>query len=439
MKSSITCDMEGRILTMNSAAEKIFGYKKEELINKKRVSIFSPGEIVLQNVAGWLDEAVKKGEYMGETQFVKKDGTLINAKIRITPTFGDGKDKPQTGYCGITEVIDKKVTVPIKFSTKLIKALAITRMPFLSACIMPVLVGGAYSKIVLQNTNPLVFYLILFGVCLLHLASNVMNDYFDVKDGTDEANNNYFQQYSGGSRAIELGLISLKGTKQLGTLLYLLSSLVGVALYIITDQNINILILGLLGLLIGYFYTAPPFRIVARRGLGELFIALAFGPLITLGTVVAMSSSLPMFAFLYEPYLLPSLLIGLPCGLLTANILLINEFPDAESDATTGKNHLIVTFGKEKGIMIYAIILLLAIFSLFYMASSNIVENLKTFTSLSLNGFHVLGILLSFLGTSVWLKIRSNYKERSLVKYNIQTIMLSAFFGLMICLVIRYF
>ena len=41
----------------------------------------------------------------------------------------------------------------------------------------------------------------------------------------------------------------------------------------------------------------------------KFFIALAFGPLITLGTVVAMSSSLPMFDFLYEPYLLPSLLI----------------------------------------------------------------------------------------------------------------------------------
>ena len=64
-KSTITCDMEGVILTMNDGAEQIFGYKKEELIGKKRVSIFSPGEIVLQNVAGWLDEAVKNGEYIG--------------------------------------------------------------------------------------------------------------------------------------------------------------------------------------------------------------------------------------------------------------------------------------------------------------------------------------------------------------------------------------
>ena len=52
MKSVITCDLEGKILTMNDGAEKLFGYSKEELINKKRVSIFSPGEIVLQNVIG---------------------------------------------------------------------------------------------------------------------------------------------------------------------------------------------------------------------------------------------------------------------------------------------------------------------------------------------------------------------------------------------------
>ena len=50
MKSVITCDMEGRVLTMNDDAEKVFGYKKSEIIGKKRVSIFSPGEIVLHNV-----------------------------------------------------------------------------------------------------------------------------------------------------------------------------------------------------------------------------------------------------------------------------------------------------------------------------------------------------------------------------------------------------
>ena len=92
MKSVITCDMEGRVLTMNDDAVKIFGYKKEEIIGKKRVSIFSPGEIVIQNVGNWLATADKLGEFVGKTYFLKKDGTKINAKISIRPTFADKID-----------------------------------------------------------------------------------------------------------------------------------------------------------------------------------------------------------------------------------------------------------------------------------------------------------------------------------------------------------
>ena len=50
MKSVIICDMEGVIETINSDGEKLFGYSKEELVGKKRVSLFSAGEIVIQNV-----------------------------------------------------------------------------------------------------------------------------------------------------------------------------------------------------------------------------------------------------------------------------------------------------------------------------------------------------------------------------------------------------
>ena len=81
MKSVITCDMEGRVLTMNNGAVKIFGYEKDEIIGKKRVSIFSPGDIVIQNVGNWLATADKLGEFIGKTYFLKKDGTKINAKI----------------------------------------------------------------------------------------------------------------------------------------------------------------------------------------------------------------------------------------------------------------------------------------------------------------------------------------------------------------------
>ena len=170
MKSVITCDMEGVIETMNADAEQIFGYNKEELIAKKRVSLFSPGEIVLQNVAGWLDTAVKEGEYKGETYFINKKGEKLNARIRITPTFANGKDKPQTGYCGVTELIEKDVEVPINFSTKLIKMLAITRMPFTSASLLPIFVIGAYFGGIGDNlfSVPL-FVLTIFGILIAHL------------------------------------------------------------------------------------------------------------------------------------------------------------------------------------------------------------------------------------------------------------------------------
>ena len=370
-KSTITCDMEGRILTMNDGAEQVFGYPKDELIGKKRVSLFSPGEIVLQNVEGWLNEAVKEGEYVGKTNFIKKNGEKFNAKIRITPTFANGKDNPQTGYCGVTEVIDEEVKVPINFSTKLIKGLAITRMPFTSASILPILAVGAYFAGVGDELfNVTNFVLCIFGVLIAHLGVNVLNDYFDVKDGTDEANSDYFQQVSGGSRAIELGLISLSGTKKLGLILTAVALLIGGIVLLSTNPaNFNsVIYIGLAGLFLGYFYTAPPLRLVAKKGLGELTIFLAFGQLITLGTAFAIFNG--NLSSVDHNHLMNCLLIGVPMGLLTTNILLINEFPDMKSDMKTNKNHLVVTFGKKASRWIYLLILALAIYSTYALASS---------------------------------------------------------------------
>ncbi len=432
MKSVITCDMEGRVLTMNDAAVKIFGYKKEEIIGKKRVSIFSPGEIVIQNVGSWLATADKLGEFVGKTYFLKKDGTKINAKISIRPTFADGKSNAQTGYCGVTEVIDEDVTVPINLSTKIIKGVAITRVPFTSASIFPMLAIAAYyagSGDGLFSVTSLL--LAVFGVLLLHLSSNVFNDYFDVSDGTDEANNEYFQPggaaITGGSRAIELGIITLNKTKTVAISLLLASLLVAGFLfyniYQVTGTTSNVegaLAVGISGLFLGYFYTARPLRLVARRGLGELAIFLAFGPLLTLGTGYAISAE--TIGFLSsEFYMLLSL--GVPFGFLTTNILYINQFPDAESDAKTGKNHLVVTFGKKAARWGYLMILSLAFYSSVYLNDLlNVHENFNS------NVFLVGNALLYLFGLSIFMKLLKDYEKRELVNANIQTIILQTLF-----------
>jgi len=432
MKSVITCDMEGRVLTMNNGAEQIFGYKKQEIIGKKRVSIFSPGEIVIQNVGNWLSTADKFGEFIGKTYFLKKDGTKINAKIRITPLFGNGKDKPQTGYCGETVLIDEKVDVPINFLTKIIKGVAITRVPFTSASIFPMLAIAAYYAGLGDGLFSITSLLLaIFGVLLLHLSSNVFNDYFDVSDGTDEANNEYFQPagaaITGGSRAIELGIITLEKTKTVALSLLFSSLLVAGFLfyniYNVTGATSNVegaLAVGLSGLFLGYYYTARPLRLVARRGLGELAIFFAFGPLLTLGTGYAISTE--TIGFLSsEFYMLISL--GIPFGFLTTNILYINQFPDAISDASTGKNHLVVTFGKKAARWGYLIILSLAFYSSVYL--NNLLNVHENFNS---NVFLVGNALLYLFGLSIFMKLLKNYEKRELVNANIQTIVLQTLF-----------
>ena len=426
-KSTITCDMEGRILTMNDGAEQVFGYPKEELIGKKRVSIFSPGEIVLQNVEGWLDQAVKKGEYIGKTYFIKKNKEKFNAKIRITPTFANGKDKAQTGYCGVTEVIEENVDVPINFSTKLIKGLAITRMPFTSASILPILAVGAYFAGVGDGLfNILNFVLCIFGVLIAHLSVNVLNDYFDFKDGTDEENNDYFQQVSGGSRAIELGLITLAGTKKLGIILTIVALLIGGTILFSTNPaNVDaVLMITLIGLFLGYFYTAPPLRLVARRGLGELTIFLTFGPLITLGTAFAIFNGDLSMA---QEHLMNCLYIGIPMGLLTTNILLINEFPDMKSDTKTNKNHLVVTFGKKASRWIYLLILALTAYTTLMLANSVGSEKLLIpLAILVIYGGYIFSILFK------------KYESRELVAANWGTITLQALFSIAVCLTLLF-
>ena len=426
MKSTITCDMEGVIETMNNDAEKIFGYKKEELIGKKRVSLFSPGEIVLQNVEGWLNTAVKEGEYIGETYFLKKNGDRFNAKIRITPTFANGKDQPQTGYCGVTEVIDKNVEVPINFSTKMIKILAITRMPFTSASLLPVFIVGSYFAGMGDGLfNIPLFMLTIFGILIAHLGMNVFNDYFDGKDGTDEANVEYFQQVSGGSRAIELGLITLKNTRTLGVILILLAlGIAGIILSNINPFNMTgAMQIAVAGLLLGYFYTARPIRLVARRGLGEIAIFLAFGPLLTLGTGYAIFNG----DFENSIHFINCLLIGIPVGLLTTNILLINEFPDMKSDAKTGKNHLVVTFGKKASRWIYFLFLILAVGSSLYM-----------YQELSNKYLLIPTIFCLLFGLMIFKHILKHYEARTLVDANWKTIGLQALYSIILCICLLF-
>ncbi|MEK9755621.1 MAG: UbiA family prenyltransferase [Bacteroidota bacterium] len=449
MKSVIICDMEGLITNLNDGAVKMFGYDSKELVGKKRVSIFSPGEIVLQNVLGWLKNANETGEHNTKTNFVRKDGSTFSAKIKITPNFADGKDKPQTGYCGITEEIDENVNVKINLGTKIIKGVAITRVGFASASLFPVfLVGCYYAGIGDSLFSPLSLTLTTFGILFFHLFSNLYNDFFDVTHGTDEANTEYFNagmnspilkgaQLSGGSRAVELGLITLKGTKNLANIMFSLGVITAVGILYLSFLNtgstsnlINSALIAIIGVLIGYFYTAKPIRLSSLYGLGELSIFLAFGPLLTLGTGFAISND-TIGLFTSEFYNL--LILGIPIGLLTTNILFINQYPDYTSDKEVGKNNLVVLLGKKSSRWVYALNLAIAVGSLYYIS-----ENIISASQSTLFMFLLIPITMLYafyLVTGLF----KNYASRSLIKYNIHTIYFHMIFSFIYMIILANF
>ena len=442
MKSVIICDMEGVIQEMNKGALEMFGYTKKELIGKKRVSIFSPGEIVIQNVLGWLEVANKKGKSLVKTNFIKKDGSKFNAEILITPNFANGKDQPQTGYCGITKEINEEVNIPINLTTKIIKGIAITRGGFTLASILPMII----VSVMLSQYNSLSIFnsiVSILGVICVHIFGNLYNDYFDVKSGTDENNNEYFNvgdkslilrgaQISGGSRAIELGLITLKNTKKLGTFM-IASALIcviilSINIFLQTGSLNNIyaiIIIGLIGSLLAYFYTAEPLRLSARKGLGELTIFLTFGPLLTLGSFFAMSNS--EVAINFEAFKL-FLLIGIPLGLLTTNILFINQYPDYKSDKKSDKINLVVLFGKKMSRWIYFLNLILILISTYYFFDSFS----KSLNNLNISGFYIILSLLTVYGLYIFRGLFKYFDSRELVNYNIQTI----YYQIVFCLAI---
>ena len=406
VKSTITCDMEGRLETFNAGAEEIFGYKASEVIGKARVSLFSPGLTVLQNVPTWLNVARTKGKFEGESVFIRKDGSRFPAKIRITPTKKDGL---QIGYCGVTTPLPQSelahVEPKISLFTKVFSALVVTRAPFLSASIFPVLIAGAYAAQSGELSWP-AFILALVGAASVHIAANTWNDMYDWKSGADKINHDYFLPYSGGSRAIELGLITERGLMKIaiGAVVVALACGLGIAAL----GSPVVLPLGLLGVLAAWTYTAPPLRLIARRGLGELLIGVAFGPLLSVGAVAAVTGSIDPVAAL----------LGIPVGLLTTAILWINEFPDAPSDALAGKTHLVVTMGTSAARWGYVALIAVAFGTLVALVAVG-----------ALAPTALLALLTLPLAVHSTIILFREYRSRALVRANVGTIILQGAFG----------
>ena len=337
-------------------------------------------------------------------------------KIKITPT--KDKEGNHIGYCGVTSPLSDKsadeVRPKISFGTKLFSWMVIMRLPFLTATIVPILLGAAVASRFV-SIDWFYFTLTMLGGFLLHIGTNTSNDYYDHTSGTDEANYNYMVPFSGGSRSIQMGLISAKGMLNVAIITFALSAIVGIPL--IYKAGINILYLGIVGFLSGLFYTAPPFRFASRKGMGELLIGLNFGPLMVAGSFLVQTSG-------DMTHIMDAVFAGIPIGFLVAAIVFVNQFPDHDGDKATGKNNLVVVFGPEKARIGYVALIVGAFVSIIALSWTNPL----TFPTLSL-----VSLITSVYSIFTIKTLYKHYDNRLLQPANAGTIGLHFLTGLFFC------
>jgi 1,4-dihydroxy-2-naphthoate polyprenyltransferase len=233
-----------------------------------------------------------------------------------------------------------------QFSNPIKLYFAATRPAFLlatlAACLLG-LVGAVYSSVRFELGFAVLTILLAL---LVHAGVNVLNDYFDALNGTDGINTERLYPFTGGSRFIQNGVLSTTQTAYFGYGL-LITAMVG-GLWLAWLVGASLLVIGAVGVLIGWAYSAAPLRFNGR-GLGELCVLLGF-----LGVVVG-ADFVQRHAFASQPFI-----IGMPYALLVTNLLYINQFPDRKADAVAGKRHLVVRLPLAQAVWIYPFLALLA-------------------------------------------------------------------------------
>lgn len=222
--------------------------------------------------------------------------------------------------------------------------LAQTRANFLLLAVFLVAIGLAFAaKYQPGYFNSFHAILILLGTVSAHISVNLFNEHSDFLSRIDL--HTQATPFSGGSKMLASGKTSARAVL-IASVISLIFALV-IGIYFSITVHWIIAVISLFGALVIVFYTP----ILARLMLGELFAGLTLGSLVVIGAFIAMTGQ-PDHGL---AELLPHevWMISIPPGILTALLLLLNEFPDIEADKAGGRMHLLIRFGKKKASWIY--------------------------------------------------------------------------------------
>ena len=214
--------------------------------------------------------------------------------------------------------------------------------PKISLASMASIFLGACAAASAGEINFFWLFLTVIGIFAIEVAKNASGEIFDFDSGNDQAVVDKDRSpFSGGKRVLVDGYLTRQQDIGIAAGSYLIGSLIGLAIVIFREPFI--LWLGIIGVSLAYFYHAPPFKL-SYRGLGELAVAVTYGPLICIGTYLVQRGEVTT-----EVIAVASIL-----GLLIANFLLVNEFPDYAADKFAGKKTLVVKLGRKRASRLFA-------------------------------------------------------------------------------------
>jgi 1,4-dihydroxy-2-naphthoate octaprenyltransferase len=203
---------------------------------------------------------------------------------------------------------------------------------------MACLLGGllAYAQ---NKFNLLYFSIALLGVMVVHLGTNLLDDYADLRAGGAGLRDAVRSDSPDPIRTVKAPYV-LSGDIKMNQLLiaaFILFSLgIAACIFLTIRSGWPVAVIAAAGAIISFFYSMPPLKF-SYRGLGELVVSASLGPGICLGTYYAITGS-----FSWEP-----ILIALPVGILVGLILFIHSVMDYRPDTAAGKRTLVSVLGSQ--------------------------------------------------------------------------------------------
>ena len=190
--------------------------------------------------------------------------------------------------------------------------------------------------------NWLMFFLVLFGMILVHAAGNVLNDYFDVKNGIDKKDSPtalYRPHF------LLEGVLTLRNVLIFSIIMYAIGG--AIAAYLIIVRGLPVLYIALAGGFLSYSYSGKPLN-YKYHAFGEAAMFLMWGPLM-------MSGSYYVIAGTWEGFQ-QALWLSIPQGLWVTLVLLANNIKDSEYDRRVGIQTAGTVLSRKSAFIMFCII-----------------------------------------------------------------------------------